>query len=287
MRTRDSWTRTGSFVALPLLALAWGTAAQVPDLDVRIAHLGERVREFYKHAQSVVCTEKVTLQPINTDLTPLGFARVLEYELRVEWDPAGSDRDVPEVQKIRELRRVNGRAPRPKDEPECTDPHVIENDPLALLLPQHRDEYTFSWNGVRRFKDRVMTMLDYRQRQAGSLEAKWNKDCLHLSVPVETKGRIWIDSLTGDVMRIDEWLASRYEYRLPRERVQGDRMYWEIRQLETSVRYRSVAFRDPEETLLLPESMETLTIIHGGQSYRKSQTFSNYRRFVTGARMIK
>jgi hypothetical protein len=88
-------------------------------------------------------------------------------------------------------------------------------------------------------------------------------------------------------MRIDESLASEYEYRPPREHVRGDQEYWQIRRVDTSVRYRPVTFQDPQETVLLPESMETLTIVHGAQSYRKRQTFSNYRRFVTGARLVK
>jgi hypothetical protein len=39
--------------------------------------------------------------------------------------------------------------------------------------------------------------------------------------------------------------------------------------------------------MLLPESMETLTVIQGAQSYRKSQEFSNYKRFLTGARIVR
>ena len=43
-----------------------------------------------------------------------------------------------------------------------------------------------------------------------------------------------------------------------------------------------------EETVLLPESIETLRIFRGGiQSSRSHQSFSDYRRFVTGARIVK
>jgi hypothetical protein len=263
------------------------TAAQAPDLDSFVARVGERVRDFYKHAQSVVCTEKVTLQPINSDFTPTGFARVLEYELRLEWDAADSDQDLPEARRSRQLLKVNGRTPRPKDEPGCTDPRSTEPEPLALLLPQHREDYTFTWNRARRLGGRQMTLLDYKLRQAGPLTASWNKDCVTLSVPVQTRGQIWIDSLTNDVVRLDESLASSYDYRLPPEHVVGDHLFWEVRRIDTSVRYRPVTFRDPEETMLLPESMETLTIIQGAQSYRKNQEFSNYKRFLTGARIIR
>jgi hypothetical protein len=40
--------------------------------------------------------------------------------------------------------------------------------------------------------------------------------------------------------------------------------------------------------LLLPESIESLVIIRGGlQSTRRNQIYSNYRRFVTAARVVE
>ena len=56
---------------------------------------------------------------------------------------------------------------------------------------------------------------------------------------------------------------------------------------EVAIRYRTVAFSDPDEVLLLPESIDTFTMVRGGlQSTRRSQTFADYRRFVTGGRVI-
>jgi hypothetical protein len=49
-----------------------------------------------------------------------------------------------------------------------------------------------------------------------------------------------------------------------------------------------VAFSDPDEVVLLPESIETVTVIRNGlQSMRRSQIFSDYRRFLTGSRIVK
>jgi hypothetical protein len=49
-----------------------------------------------------------------------------------------------------------------------------------------------------------------------------------------------------------------------------------------------VAFTEPHETLMLPVSIETLTIVRnaGAPRVRKTQEFSNYRRFVTGGRVV-
>jgi hypothetical protein len=61
-----------------------------------------------------------------------------------------------------------------------------------------------------------------------------------------------------------------------------------VDRFDTTIQYRTVPFEDPAETLLLPESIDTLTSIRGGlESTRRRQVFSNYRRFLTGGRIIK
>jgi hypothetical protein len=62
---------------------------------------------------------------------------------------------------------------------------------------------------------------------------------------------------------------------------------WVIERADSSIRYRPVAFTDPDETVLLPESIDVVTIFRGAQSYRISQTFSGYKRFITGGRIVK
>ena len=49
-----------------------------------------------------------------------------------------------------------------------------------------------------------------------------------------------------------------------------------------------MAFNDPDEVLLLPESIDTLMIARGGlQSTRRSQIYSEYRRFVGTAKVVE
>jgi hypothetical protein len=57
---------------------------------------------------------------------------------------------------------------------------------------------------------------------------------------------------------------------------------------DSSIRYRPVRFSDPDETLLLPTSVETLTSWRPAGTYiRTTQTFSNYQRFLTGGRIVE
>jgi hypothetical protein len=50
-----------------------------------------------------------------------------------------------------------------------------------------------------------------------------------------------------------------------------------------------VTFSDPDETLLLPSSIETLSIVRNGGTprMRTTQTFSGYKRFVTNSRIVQ
>jgi hypothetical protein len=61
-----------------------------------------------------------------------------------------------------------------------------------------------------------------------------------------------------------------------------------IERHETVIRYKTIPFNDPDEAMLLPESIETLVVMRGGlESMRSRQTFSDYRRFLTGGRVVK
>jgi hypothetical protein len=49
-----------------------------------------------------------------------------------------------------------------------------------------------------------------------------------------------------------------------------------------------VAFSDPTETVLLPDSTDSMTIFRGGlQSIRRTEAFSDYRRFLTDGHVMK
>jgi hypothetical protein len=271
-----------------LAVLIAGVVAQAPDdLVTVLGRVGDRVQHYYGRAQSIVCNERVTVQPMSHDLTPAGLGRVLEFELRIDWDASENDQPL-EARVIRELRKVNGRAPRPNYEPGCLDPKSGALEPLAFLLPHHRGEYTFAWNGVGRLKNQRTVMLDYKSRAPGPIDAKWKGDCVSIDAPGRTKGRIWIDEGTHDVLRLDEQLTGQFEYRVPREHwgFNGPQT-WVIERADSSIRYRPVAFRDPDEIVLLPESIEVVTIFRGAQSYRIAQTFSGYKRFITGGRVVK
>ncbi len=281
--------------ALAALLCAHGAVAQQTQVESILARVGQRIEEFYKRAQSIMCLEKVTAQPISADLTWAGFARVLEYDLRVELASI-DDRDGAEANFVRELRKINGRPPRPRDlndRHSCLDPNPLTPEPLTFLLARNREEYLFTWAGFGKGKDAGVIQIDYRPRQVEKPrfieDERGRDDCFQLSLPVERQGRVFIDAETFDVLRIEQHLKSRVDVRVPPDQqrrmslpdwIVVDRFDWVIK-------YKPVTFENPNETLLLPASIEQTALLHGAQSNRKTQIFTNYRRFLTAGRVVK
>src|SRR4030095_13857863 len=96
------------------------------------------------------------------------------------------------------------------------------------------------------------------------------------------RGRIWVDAESYDVLRVERSVGGPVDVTVPlriqRRHNLNNRVV--IMREDTTIRYRTVVFSDPDETLLLPESIESLSVLSGGlQSTRRSQTYSGYRRF--------
>lgn len=286
-------TRSRLALTAALSVLTAGAAAQPPDnVDDVLARTAVRVAQYFTRAQSIVFFEKATVQPVRGDMSPEGFARVLESDLRVEWDPTSDGDAASEAKVLRELRKVNGHPPRAKDDRNCLDPNPISPEPLAFLMPAERGDYAFTLAGRGKGKEQHTVMVDFRSLETGQPEMKHqpgkHEGCFSVTIPGRIKGRVWIDATTYEVLRVDQQLTGRIDYRVPNAHVRrGMAEVLVIERYDMSIRYKPIAFHDPEEIVLLPQSIETLTIYRGAQSHRSRQVFSNYRRFMTGGRVVK
>ena len=236
-----------------------------------------------------MCQETVRLQPMRADFAPAGRARELVYELRVAWDSVPSADVPPEPTVTRQIRTIDGRPPRPGDEPRCMDPQAVASEPLAMLLASRRQQYAFSWVGTGRTDRRATVMLDYKTLASAAADIKWRGECVSIS-PGQTQGRVWIDAASDDVVRLDERLVRGIEVRIPRELAHVSGSGWlNVERADSSIRYRSVTFHDPDETVMLPDSIEALTIIRGAAvpRLRTTHVFSKYQRFLTDVRILK
>jgi len=283
-------------LAIGVVVATSSVAAQAPpDIDELLTRIGARISAFYERAQHVICLETSTVQPIDRTFSSQGFSRIVESELRVEAD--GGDA-AGEATILREVLKVNGRVPRDKDSKDrsgCTDPNPLSTEPLAFLLPAHRREYSFRLAGVGRDRNRSVFLIDFtsadRRSRAELIEdPAGHADCYDWVGHVASRGRVWVDTKTFDVVRIERGLPAMLDVTVPSKIQQRHQLDNEvvIDREDTTIRYRTVAFTDPDEELLLPESIETVIVARGGlQSTRRTQIYSNYRRFVGDARIVE
>lgn len=270
------------------LALPWPGVAGQGVVPATVVRIGDYVERYYARAQSVVADEAVSVQPLARDLGFDGFPRRLVYELRLEWNPY-ADADNPATV-TRQLISVNGRPPRPGEEPECLDPRGVSPEPLAFLLPERRHKFTFTAAGVGRVDEQAALMIDYRSLRPEPPKVEWDEECASVDLPGRSRGRIWIDPESAAILRFDEQLVGMVDIEVPwAHQRRGAPAFMTIERADTSIRYRSVTFTDPDETLVLPSTIESLTIIRnsGVPRVRITQTFSNYRRFVTDSRIVQ
>ena len=279
--------------AVTLVLAGWmapaGATADLPDAAL-IASIGERLVAYYQRVQRFICTERSTVIPIGDAGSVPGFARTVESELRVEIDGA------LEARVTREVQRINGREPRERDRTDrsaCTDPTPLSPELLAFLLPAQRDNYRFTTVRDGRERGRAALVIDFTSARRNSrpelIEDEYgHDDCFDWTGPVAVAGRLWVDAETHDVLRLDRRIGGPTEVRVP-SRLQRKYHFpgWlTIDRDDVTLRFNPVRFSDPDETMLLPGSIESMTVMRTGlQSIRRTQVFSNYRRFLTSSRI--
>ena len=275
------------------------TAQTRPDIDTLLARVSEKLEDYYRRAQSLVCVEKSTVQPLTSGMSPNGFPRTVESELRVEPEVADdADGTTKSASVIRQIIKINGKPPREKDKKDragCTDPNPLSAEPLAFLLPGNREGYTFTAGGPGKGRDRNALIIDFIAASTDK-EGKVEEDkrglegCFNVSIPTPTRSRIWVDAVSYQVLRLERHLAGLGEVRVDfkQQRKHSLPDYMTMERYDTSIRYRPIAFTDPDEAMLLPESIETIVIWRNGlESTRRRQEYSDYRRFLTGGRIVK
>jgi hypothetical protein len=284
-------------IASVALCGSWATAApQAPrDIEALMAHVSERVADYSRRARNVICVEHSTVQPIQGNWAPDGFSRTVESELRVEFEATDGD-TMPEAKLIRDVRRINGRAPRERDKKDrsaCTDPNPLSPEPLAFLLPSQRDQYRFTAVRDGMDKDRAALIVDFTSTNRASKpelieDERGHDDCFDWSGPVATRGRVWVDAATHEVLRVERGLHGPVDVRVSSklQRRYNFSPWVVLERDDLTLRYKAVVFTDPDEVMLLPESIESVTMLRSGlQSTRRIEKYSDYRRFLTTSRV--
>lgn len=281
-----------SFLALLAGSVSARQPQALPELADVLQKVGARVEQYFARAQSIVCIEIVGLIPVDTG--GRGRSRTVESELRLSWEPTAENPTPIEARTLRQVIKVNGHAPRKNDHENCTAPeqNPSEVQPLSLLLPQQRHEYSFKLAGAARLDDRAAILLEYRMVAKPTVTVELvdgKEDCLSYSIDGGMRGRIWIDAETFDVLRMDQGLIGLVDIPLPRKVANRNAWpSWTMERWDTSIRFKPVTFQEPAETLVLPASSTSYRVTRGSGTpqLRTTTQYSSYRRFITGARVL-
>lgn len=259
------------------------------ETEAMLQRIEDYVEGYFARAQRLVSEVRVHSRPMRRDMSRLGPTRRLLYTAQVEWEPETDDTPVAPIVRF-DLVEVDGRlAAVDDDDLECSDPKLVSPEPLAMFLSSRRGGFTFDWAGSDNEAGRRAVMLDYRSTGEQPPTVEWNGPCASVDLPGLTRGRVWVDPVTGAVLRLDERLTGMFDFEVPPElRRTGGPRTMTIERADASIRYRTVEFSDPLETLLLPTSIETLTVLRNAAVPRLlvTQEISNYRRFTTASRII-
>lgn len=281
-----------AFTGLLAVAPARGTAFELnlPDADADelttlMERVGERVQQYYDRVTSLMCIETVTQQELSFNLKPVGKPRETVYELMVVRQPPAKGGAEGNIQVERTIKSVNGRPARRGDRPGCTDPKAVAAEPLAFLLPKHQANYRFSSSPIVPAGGPASSLLvEFKQIRPDPIDVKWEGNCFNAEGG-GMKGRIWLDAPTHDVLRLETQLSEPFRVPLPASLGVGLIPPIRVERSETTIRFARVRFQDPEETLLLPESMVTVTVFRGVPSLRTTQTFRDFKRFMSEAKI--
>jgi hypothetical protein len=252
-------------------------SSTTPDLATALAGLAVRVEAYYNRIGSIICDETVTQQEVKLDLAPIGKPRVTVYELSVTRDLNGKSEKEFRVE--RKLQSVNGRRARKNEAPGCTDPKTGTPEPLSFLLPKNQRRFRFSEAKDASGGPQRTRALDFSQTAPERMAVKWEGNCFDADGG-GIEGRLWFDPQTFDVLQIQTRLPKPFLIPVP-SRVGGASPAVRVERSDMLLRFTRVTFHRPDEEVLLPESIEVVTMFRGVPSLKTVQVLSNFRRFLS------
>ena len=191
-------------IASVVVCGCWASAApQAPrDIEALMAHVSERVADYPRRARNVICLEQSTVQPIQGNWAPEGFARTVESELRVEFEttdgdtpPEAKDSGSPAHQ--RRWRWTKG--PDARIPTRCRLSRSPSSSPRNVSVPLHL--VTRRPEKDRASGDRRLRVDEPDERRADRDERRYD-DCLTGRARWH-QGRVWVDAVTHEVLRVE------------------------------------------------------------------------------------
>jgi hypothetical protein len=265
----------------------------------------ERVHKYYVDLQRIAWTANLHQHTLKADGSPKERAKEVVYEtiLRLQ-QPAPGDVSVPfYVREISDLKLIDGKPAKPADRNKTGLLTPLPGGWLGFILATdfRESHYRFSYAGQVQWEDRRTYLIDVtfpplsfapqpinlkdKVRPVGDSDrtprVEWQGDRF-LFYGLEQTGRLWVDADTKDVLQA-EVRTTPFEFFKPNGR---DKLVFDARIVS---RFRRTTFQSPQETYVLPESVEMVYTTKGAGAptpvRRLVHSFGNYKRFTGDIRI--
>lgn len=292
------YARTAILLALALLACAPAARAQgagaAPAQDGRLGRIleraGEAVARYQSGLFSITFTETLRDEELKKDMTPKR-SREFVFETVVLREALSENAEDFYPQSVRRLKTVDGR---PAKKGSRVPWYGYNVQSLALLLPEYQKLYEFTLEGEEAVGGRAAFRLRALRPGQPPASVEWSRGLMGVGMRFRpnapTYALVWVDAENFDVLRFETHLVAPFEFDSPRAfGLFGPSRHLRWTNQDYAVTFRRQTFKDPEQTLLVPDAAEWLTLIEGAQRPRLRATlrFTNYQRFRSDVKVIE
>jgi hypothetical protein len=287
------------FLLLPALILGASGAARaqegaaapaVGQLERILERAGEAVARYQAGLFSITFTETLRDEELNKDMTPKKSKEFVFETVVLREALSGNEGDFY-PQSVRRLKTVDGK---PAKKGRRVPWYGYNVQSLGLLLPKHLSLYEFTLEGEEAVGGRTAYRLRALRHGQPPPSVEWSRRLMGLAsrfrFRAPTYTLIWVDAENFDVLRFETHLVAPFEFNSPRAfGAFGPSRRLRLANLDYAVTFRRQTFKDPEQTLLVPDAAEWLTVIEGASRPRLRATlrFFNYQRFRSDVKVIE
>lgn len=288
-----------------LLALALGAcvaaraqgeaAAPTPrPADEKLARIleraGESVAKYQAGLFSITFTETLRDEELGKDMTPKK-SKEFVFETVVLREELSADADDFYPRSIRRLKTVDGK-PAKGDRRVPLYGYNIQS--LALLLPKNRALFEFTLEAEERIGGRAAYRIRALRPGQPPPQVDWRRRMMGVGMSFRALAPVynllWVDAENFDVLRYEQHLVAPFEFDSPRAfGAFGPSRHIRYTNQDYAVTFRRQTFKDPEQTLLVPDAAEWLYVMEGAKHPRLRATirFTNYQRFRSDVKVLE
>lgn len=262
--------------------------------DERLARIldraGEAVAKYQAGLFSITFTETLRDEELREDMTPKR-SKEFVFETVVLREELSADGDDFYPRSLRRLKAVDGK---PAKADRSVPWYGYNVQSLGLLLPKHRSLYEFTLEAEEPVGVRAAYRIRALRPGQPPPQAEWRRRLLGAGMSFRALAPvyslIWVDAENFDVLRYEQHLVAPFEFDSPRAfGAFGPSRHIRYTRQDYAVTFRRQSFKDPEQTLLVPDSAEWLSVMEGAKHPRVRATirFTDYQRYRSDVKVIE